>query len=304
MLISSDYYPALSRSNVQVVTDSVLRIEADGVITADGVKHPADCLIFGTGFQATDPLPRDCIIGRHGVDLMDAWHDGAHAYKGSTVPGYPNLFLIIGPNTGRACSMILMIEAQVAYILDALQQMQRHRIATVEVKPAVEQAYNHQLRDKLTRTIWNTGGCRRPVPRPSHRQEHHPVARLDLALQADHPAFALKDYVASMAPIDAAPRAMAAPFHRRGACHEVIQWPRGGDHRRGIRHGRALAGLAREGCHLALADKNSQGLDQTVALIQTATLAPVGDHPGAGCPTGTPCKIGRRAALPSTARST
>jgi len=212
VLISNDYYPALSRSNVQVVTDSVLRIEADGVITADGVKHPADCLIFGTGFQATDPLPRDCIIGRHGVDLMDAWHDGAHAYKGSTVPGYPNLFLIIGPNTGLGHnSMILMIEAQVAYILDALQQMQRHRIATVEVKPAVEQAYNHQLQDKLTRTIWNTGGCRSWYldPRTGKNTTLWPGSTWRFKQITRH--FALKDYVASMAPIDAAPRAMAAP---------------------------------------------------------------------------------------------
>jgi len=161
VLISNDYYPALSRSNVEVVTEPVLRVEADGVITADGIKHPADCLIFGTGFQAADPLPRDCIIGRGGIDLMDAWHDGAHAYKGTTVPGYPNLFLIVGPNTGLGHnSMILMIEAQVTYILDALQQMRRQQIATVEVKPAVERAYNQQIQAKLQRTIWNTGGCR------------------------------------------------------------------------------------------------------------------------------------------------
>ncbi|KAB0570348.1 flavin-containing monooxygenase [Pseudomonas sp. R11F] len=161
VLISNDYYPALSRSNVEVITDSVLRIEADGVITRDGIKHPADCLIFGTGFQATDPLPRDCIIGRDGIDLMDTWREGAHAYKGTTVPGYPNLFLIVGPNTGLGHnSMILMIEAQVSYILDALKQMRRHHIATVDIKPAVEDAYNRRLQDKLKRTIWNTGGCR------------------------------------------------------------------------------------------------------------------------------------------------
>ena len=205
-------FRSLSRSNVQVVTDSVLRIEADGVITADGLKHPADCLIFGTGFQATDPLPRDCIIGHHGVDLMDAWHDGAHAYKGTTVPGYPNLFLIIGPNTGLGHnSMILMIEAQVTYILDALQQMQRHRIATVDVKPAVEQAYNRQLQDTLTRTIWNTGGCRSWYldPRTGKNTTLWPGSTWRFKQITRH--FALKDYVASMAPIDAAPRATAAP---------------------------------------------------------------------------------------------
>ena len=211
MLISNDYYPALSRSNVEVVTDTVLRIEADGVVTANGIKHPADCLIFGTGFQATDPLSRDCIIGRDGIDLMDAWHDGAHAYKGTTVPGYPNLFLIVGPNTGLGHnSMILMIEAQVTYILDAIQQMQRHRIATVEVKPAVEHAYNLDLQDKLRRTIWNTGGCQSWYldPRTGKNTTLWPGSTWRFKQVTRH--FALKDYVAKLLPIQP-PRPVAAP---------------------------------------------------------------------------------------------
>ncbi|HJH20717.1 MAG TPA: NAD(P)/FAD-dependent oxidoreductase [Pseudomonas lactis] len=212
VLISNDYYPALSRSNVEVVTDSVLRIEADGVITADGIKHPADCLIFGTGFQASDPLPRGCIIGRDGIDLMDAWRDGAHAYKGTTVPGYPNLFLIVGPNTGLGHnSMILMIEAQVAYILDALKHMQRQRITTVEVKPAVEHAYNQQLQDKLKRTIWNTGGCQSWYldPRTGKNTTLWPGSTWRFKQVTRH--FALKDYSVSQAPAPALPRAVATP---------------------------------------------------------------------------------------------
>jgi cation diffusion facilitator CzcD-associated flavoprotein CzcO len=212
VLISNDYYPALSRSNVEVVTDAVLRIEADGVITRDGIKHPADCLIFGTGFQAADPLPRDCIIGRNGVDLMDTWRDGAHAYKGTTVPGYPNLFLIVGPNTGLGHnSMILMIEAQVTYILDALQQMQRQRIATVDVKPAVEQAYNAQLQDKLKRTIWNTGGCQSWYldPRTGKNTTLWPASTWRFKQVTRQ--FALKDYDVSRAPVASIPRAVQAP---------------------------------------------------------------------------------------------
>ena len=212
VLISNDYYPALSRSNVEVVTDNVLRIEADGVITADGIKHPADCLIFGTGFQASDPLPRGCIIGRDGIDLMDAWRDGAHAYKGTTVPGYPNLFLIVGPNTGLGHnSMILMIEAQVAYILDALKHMQRQRLTTVEVKPAVEHAYNQQLQDKLKRTIWNTGGCQSWYldPRTGKNTTLWPGSTWRFKQVTRH--FALKDYSVSQAPAPALPRAVATP---------------------------------------------------------------------------------------------
>jgi cation diffusion facilitator CzcD-associated flavoprotein CzcO len=212
VLISNDYYPALSRSNVQVVTDNVLRIEADGVITADGIKHPADCIIFGTGFQATDPLPRDCIIGRHGIDLMDTWQDGAHAYLGTTVPGYPNLFLIVGPNTGLGHnSMILMIEAQVTYILDALRQMQRHRIATVDVKPVVELAYNARLQDRLKSTIWTTGGCKSWYldPRTGKNTTLWPGSTWRFKQVTRH--FALKDYVANLVPIPSTPRPAANP---------------------------------------------------------------------------------------------
>ena len=105
----------------------------------------------------------------------------------------------------------LDIGFNITYILDALQQMQRHRIATVEVKPAVEQAYNHQLQDKLTRTIWNTGGCRSWYldPRTGKNTTLWPGSTWRFKQITRH--FALKDYVASMAPIDAAPRAMAAP---------------------------------------------------------------------------------------------
>ena len=212
VLISNDYYPALSRSNVEVVTDKILRIEADGVITADGIKHPADCLIFGTGFQATDPLPRGCIIGRDGVDLMDTWRDGAHAYKGTTVPGYPNLFLIIGPNTGLGHnSMILMIEAQVTYILDALRQMQRHRIATVDVKPMVEQAYNRQLQDQLKRTIWNTGGCQSWYldPRTGKNTTLWPASTWRFKRVTRQ--FALKDYAVDLLPLTVPTRPATAP---------------------------------------------------------------------------------------------
>jgi len=161
ILISNDYYPALARSHVKVVSQAVTRIEADAVISADGVRHPVDCLIFGTGFRATEPLPRGLISGRNGLDVLDAWADGAHAYLGTCLPGYPNFFMIIGPNTGLGHnSMILMIEAQVTYILQALEQMRSQWIETLEIKPEVENRYNERLQQQLQRAIWSTGGCR------------------------------------------------------------------------------------------------------------------------------------------------
>ncbi|TRX76561.1 flavin-containing monooxygenase [Pseudomonas mangiferae] len=161
VLISNDYYPAVCRANVNLVTEVIERVEADAIVTRDGIRHPTDCIVFGTGFQATDPFPRGMLIGRDGLDIVDAWREGAHAYLGTTLPGYPNFFMVVGPNTGLGHnSMVLIIEAQVDYILKALTQMSAADIAAIEVQPAVEQAYNEQLQGRLKRAIWSVGGCR------------------------------------------------------------------------------------------------------------------------------------------------
>lgn len=161
ILISNDYFPAVSRPNVSVTTTGIARIEEDAVVTTDGVRHPVDCLIFGTGFQVADPFPAGVVRGRGGVDIVDTWRDGAHAYLGTTLPGYPNFFMIVGPNTGLGHnSMVFMIESQVEYILRALKMMQAERTAAIEVRPQVEHGYNEQIQQKLSRAIWSTGGCK------------------------------------------------------------------------------------------------------------------------------------------------
>ncbi|AJK49092.1 flavin-containing monooxygenase [Burkholderia plantarii] len=161
VLISNDYYPALTRANVEVVTDAIARIEPDAVVTADGRRHAVDCLIYGTGFQVADPFPRGVIRGRGGVDIVDTWRDGAHAYLGTTLPGYPNFFMIVGPNTGLGHnSMVFMIESQIEYILGALDAMARERAEALEVRPLVEADYNRRLQQRLGRAIWSTGGCK------------------------------------------------------------------------------------------------------------------------------------------------
>jgi len=160
VLISNDYYPALSRSNVDVVTTGIDHVEADAVVLRDGTRRPVDAIILGTGFHATDPLPRGVIVGREGRDLLDAWRDGAEAYLGTTVSGFPNLFLIVGPNTGLGhSSMVFMIESQVNYVLDALAQMRRERVQAVDVRPPVQQQFNHGIQQKLGHAIWSEGGC-------------------------------------------------------------------------------------------------------------------------------------------------
>ena len=161
VLIANDYYPALAKDNVEVITTGIRRITATGVETSDGQQVAADVIIYGTGFKATDPLPRGFLIGRDGLDLLDRWQQGMEAYKGTTVSGFPNLFLINGPNTGLGhSSVIFTIESQVAYILDALRQMRQRQLRWVDVRRGVSDTYNRKLQDKLDGTIWQAGGCR------------------------------------------------------------------------------------------------------------------------------------------------
>lgn len=159
ILISNDYYPALSRPNVDVVTESIAEITADGVLTKDGKNYPADVLIYGTGFQATDFLAPMKITGRDGIELNQTWRDGAEAYLGMTVHGFPNLFMLYGPNTNLGHNSILyMLESQFAYILDALQQMRQQQWQAIEVKAQTQNIYNQWVQAQLKDTVWS-GGC-------------------------------------------------------------------------------------------------------------------------------------------------
>ncbi|TJY62285.1 NAD(P)/FAD-dependent oxidoreductase [Sinimarinibacterium sp. CAU 1509] len=161
VLISDDYYPALAQPNVDVVTDGIREVRASSVVTTDGVERPVDCIIYGTGFKAQDPLPRGAIFGRGGVDIVDAWTQGPEAYKGTTVSGFPNLFMLMGPNTGLGhSSMVYMIESQIAYVLDAVLQMRAKGWAAVDVKADRQTRYNDGLQAALKKAIWTAGGCK------------------------------------------------------------------------------------------------------------------------------------------------
>ncbi|HUY64648.1 MAG TPA: NAD(P)/FAD-dependent oxidoreductase [Acidimicrobiales bacterium] len=161
VLLSDDYYPALTRPNVEVVTEPIAEVRPKGILTADGVEHPVDTIIFGTGFHVTDFPAAAHIRGRNGRLLSDAWSNGMTAYLGTSVAGFPNLFIMTGPNTGLGhSSMVFMIESQIAYLIDALRQMERHHLATVEVRPEVQAGFNDELEDRLGHSVWNTGGCR------------------------------------------------------------------------------------------------------------------------------------------------
>ncbi|PPE75501.1 4-hydroxyacetophenone monooxygenase [Solimonas fluminis] len=158
ILISDDFYPAVSRANVDVITDGIREIRAHSVVDVNGVEREVDTIILGTGFKAQDPMPRGAIFGRGGQDLLDAWTDGPEAYKGTTVAGFPNFYVLMGPNTGLGhSSMVYMIESQIQYVLDALQAMRRDGLRSLEVRPEAQARYNAGLQQKLGKAVWQSG---------------------------------------------------------------------------------------------------------------------------------------------------
>ena len=159
ILQSNDWYPALVQPHVQVVTEAVTRVVPEGVVTADGRVHQVDTLVLGTGFAATELLVPMQVTGRDGLTLAEAWRDGAEAHLGTSVAGFPNLFLLYGPNTNLGHnSIILMLESQIAYVADALRQL-RAGAAALEVRREVMRAYNDALQQRLSGTVF-AGGCR------------------------------------------------------------------------------------------------------------------------------------------------
>lgn len=161
ILISNDYFPALQMDHVELVTDPVIAIHPDGVETADGVRCAVDAIVYATGYETAEARPPFAIRGRGGRSIEDDWAGGAEAYRGTAVTGFPNFFTIIGPNLGLGHnSMVYMMEAQYAYILDALRTMREKRLRSVEVRADAQARYNRWLQKRLARTVWNTGGCR------------------------------------------------------------------------------------------------------------------------------------------------
>ncbi|MGH9136358.1 MAG: flavin-containing monooxygenase [Acidimicrobiales bacterium] len=160
ILISNDYYPALAKPNVEVVTSSIREIGPEWIVTDDGTKHTVDTIVFGTGFHVTDMPAAQHVYGRDGVRLADAWAAGMEAYLGTAVAGFPNFFFLIGPNTGLGhTSMVFMIESQIAYLVDALQRFERGGFDVAEVRPEVQTAFNDELQARMDGTVWTAGGC-------------------------------------------------------------------------------------------------------------------------------------------------
>ncbi len=163
ILLSTDYYPALARPNVDVVASGLAEVRGNTLVAADGSQAEADAIVFSTGFHVTDMPIADRVVGAAGSTLAEHWsgESGMQSLRGATVAGFPNWMTVIGPNTGLGnSSMILMIESQLNYMADYLRQLDvlGGRVA-LDARPSAVRAWNHRVQERMKRTVWNTGGC-------------------------------------------------------------------------------------------------------------------------------------------------
>lgn len=158
ILLSNDYYPALIRENVELVTSAVTRVSEDAVHTADGQQREVDTIICGTGFSVTDLLSPMTVTGLDKRDLNTEWAGSVEAYLGTLIAGFPNLYMLMGPNTGLGhSSIVFMIEAQIRVALQAMAAAQARGADWVEVTPSAQASFNERLQQRLSRTVWATG---------------------------------------------------------------------------------------------------------------------------------------------------
>jgi cation diffusion facilitator CzcD-associated flavoprotein CzcO len=158
---TNDYLPAVASPKTELVTDGITELRGDEIVTADGVARKLDVLILATGFRVTDNTFPERITGREGRTLREVWDGGSMgAYNGTTFAGFPNFFMLAGPNTGIGhTSLVYMIEAQLPYIVGALRHMTDRKVTALDVRPDVQATYNEMIQRKLRLSVWNTGGC-------------------------------------------------------------------------------------------------------------------------------------------------
>jgi cation diffusion facilitator CzcD-associated flavoprotein CzcO len=160
VLFSNDWYPTLARPNVDLVTDPIERIVPDGLVTAGGTTRPADVIVYGTGFKTLDFLAPMAVTGLGGSRLDQVWHDGAEAYLGISVAGFPNFFMLYGPNTNLGGNSILyMLEGQIGYVAAALRAVEAERLDWIDVRPEVQRSFNTWVTASSRTSVWESG-CR------------------------------------------------------------------------------------------------------------------------------------------------
>lgn len=160
VLLSDTYYPALARHDVDLVTEDIVTVTPDGVVTTAGDLHELDVLVLATGFDPRGSYAHLAVTGRDGRAFADEWQAGVQSYLGVTMTGFPNLFLLLGPNTGLGhTSVVLMIEAQVAHVVALLDERDRRGARAVEVRPELVAAFTREMRERSGRSVWTQGGC-------------------------------------------------------------------------------------------------------------------------------------------------
>jgi cation diffusion facilitator CzcD-associated flavoprotein CzcO len=160
ILISNNYFPSLMRSNVEVITEGIAEVRASSIVDRSGVEREVDAIIFGTGFRVTDPPLAAHIRGREGRTLAEVWAGSPQAHAGTTVAGFPNLFILLGPNTGLGHnSVVYMIEAQIEHLMAALKYMWRRGACAIEPRPEAQSAFVAEVQKRMEGTVWIAGGC-------------------------------------------------------------------------------------------------------------------------------------------------
>jgi cation diffusion facilitator CzcD-associated flavoprotein CzcO len=160
ILISNDYFPAVAAPNAELVTAGIREIRAHSIVTKDGLERPTDTIVLATGFHVTDLPIAEKICGRDGRSLAQVWDNGMVSNKSAAVAGFPNMFLLVGPNVGVGhTSMVYMIESQVAYVDDALQTMEREGLEVIETTPEAQESWRSLIAEKSQGTVWLAGGC-------------------------------------------------------------------------------------------------------------------------------------------------
>lgn len=161
ILFSNDWYRALTQPNVELVPHAVTEIRPGGLVAADGVERPADTLILGTGFGITEMPIAARVRGRDGRTLDELWNGSPSGHLGTVVHGFPNFFMILGPNVGNGhTSATVIIEMQVAFAIETLKRLERDGLASADVRPEVQDAFNAEVQRRVQGTVWNAGGCR------------------------------------------------------------------------------------------------------------------------------------------------
>lgn len=158
ILLSNEFFPAMARANVELVTHGIREIRAHSIVDSAGNERAVDCIIFATGFSATDFLVPMKITGIAGQDLHQSWNAGAEAYLGMSVSGFPNLFMLYGPNTNLAHnSIVYMIESQIRYVMTCLERLRRGDIRALDVKKTVQESFNARVQRRLQKSVWAKG---------------------------------------------------------------------------------------------------------------------------------------------------